>query len=73
MGRARERGELDRFEQEQLDFFERVRATYLQLAEQSSGRFRLIDASQPLEDVQQQLLKVCRELLTCWSVRHETL
>ena len=71
MSRARERGALDRFEQEQLEFFERVRATYLQLAEQSSGRFRLIDASQPLDQVQQQLLKVCRELLACWSVRHE--
>ncbi|MEP1471725.1 MAG: dTMP kinase [Halieaceae bacterium] len=71
MGRARERGALDRFEQEQLEFFERVRATYLQLAEQSSGRFRLIDASQSLDEVQQQLLKVCRELLTCWSVRQE--
>ena len=71
LARARERGELDRFEQEQMEFFERVRATYLQLAEQSSGRFRLIDASQPLEQVQQQLLKVCRELFTCWSVRQE--
>ena len=70
MARASERGELDRFEQEQLDFFERVRATYLQLAEESSGRFRLIDASRPLEEVQHQLHKVCRELLTCWSVRH---
>jgi len=70
MARAAERGELDRFEQEQLEFFERVRATYLQLAEESSGRFRLIDASRSLEEVQHQLHKVCRELLTCWSVRH---
>ena len=70
MARACERGELDRFEQEQLDFFERVRATYLQLAQESSGRFRLIDASRSLEEVQHQLHKVCRELLTCWSVRH---
>jgi dTMP kinase len=52
-----------------LDFFQRVRQTYLQLAEQSSGRFRVIDASQPLEGVQQQMLKVCRELLACWDVR----
>ena len=69
MQRALDRGELDRFEQEQLDFFQRVRQTYLQLAEQSSGRFRVIDASQPLEGVQQQMLKVCRELLACWDVR----
>ena len=69
MQRALDRGELDRFEQEQVDFFQRVRRTYLQLAEQSSGRFRVIDASQPLEGVQQQMLKVCRELLACWDVR----
>jgi len=70
MQRASERGELDRFEQEQVEFFERVRATYLKLAEESSGRFRLIDANQPLEEVQRQLNKVCRELMTCWGVRH---
>lgn len=70
MQRATERGQLDRFEQEQLEFFERVRATYLTLAEESSGRYRLIDASLPLPDVQRQLNKVCRELLTCWGVRH---
>ncbi len=70
MQRALERGQLDRFEQEQLEFFERVRATYLTLAEESSGRYRLIDASLPLDDVQRQLNKVCRELLTCWGVRH---
>ena len=71
MARARERGELDRFEREAADFFERVRAMYLQLAQESSGRYRIIDASVPLEQVQEQLLKVCRELLSCWGVRHQ--
>ncbi len=70
MARAQDRGELDRFELEQREFFERVRSTYLELAEQSSGRFRVIDAGRPLEAVQAQLLKVCRELLACWAVRH---
>ena len=70
MARARERGQLDRFEQEELAFFERVRATYLDLAENSSGRYRIIDASAPLEAVQQQLLKVCNDLTACWGVRH---
>jgi dTMP kinase len=70
MERAWGRGELDRFEQEDMEFFERVRASYLQLAQQSSGRYRVINASVPLEEVQQQLLKVCRELITCWGVRH---
>lgn len=70
MARASERGELDRFEREAIDFFERVRAMYLHLAQESSGRYRIIDASVPLEQVQEQLLKVCRELLSCWGVRH---
>lgn len=69
MERARGRGELDRIEQETLDFFERVRARYLQIAQRSSGRFRVIDASQSLEEVQQQLLKLGEELLSCWAVR----
>lgn len=69
MSRARERGELDRIEQEAIDFFERVRARYLQIAGRSSGRFHVIDASQPLESVQQQLLLLGQELLSCWSVR----
>ena len=69
MARARERGELDRIEQEAMDFFERVRATYLQLAEDSSGRYRVIDAGVALDEVQQQLLKIGRELLSCWGVR----
>ena len=70
MARAQGRGELDRFEREELAFFERVRRTYLELAETSSGRYRIIDASQSLENVQQQLLKVCHELTECWGVRH---
>ena len=69
MERARGRGELDRFEREELDFFQRVRDTYLQLARESSGRFRVIDASVPLAEVQLQLDIICAELLECWSVR----
>jgi dTMP kinase len=68
--RAQDRGALDRFEQEEVAFFERVRQTYLRLARESSGRFRVVDASQPLAAVQVQLDRVCAELLDCWGVRH---
>lgn len=68
MARARNRGELDRFEREELDFFERVRTAYLALAQSSGGRYRVIDAGQPLQQVQQQLGKVCAELLGSWGV-----
>lgn len=63
MERARGRGELDRFEREEVEFFERVRATYQQLAAESSGRYRLIDASLALADVQAELGRVVRDLL----------
>jgi dTMP kinase len=64
LARAGERGGLDRIEQETLDFFQRVRESYLQLARTSSGRYRVIDASVSLERVQQALQKVADELLS---------
>jgi len=54
--RARARGELDRIEQEQLAFFQRTRARYLQIAHSEPG-IVVIDASQPLPLVQQALLQ----------------
>ena len=50
--RANNRGDPDRFEQEQQDFFNRVRAGYLSLANENSDRYVVIDASQELQDVQ---------------------
>ncbi len=48
---ARGENVVDRFESETIDFFERVRAAYLQLAAASPQRFVVIDATQPLEVV----------------------
>ncbi|MDG2047334.1 MAG: dTMP kinase [Halioglobus sp.] len=69
MSRARGRGELDRFEQEDLDFFERVRISYLKQANDDSGRYRIIDASVSLDSVQQQLLAVGNEVFSYWRER----
>jgi dTMP kinase len=55
LARAGQRGALDRFEQEQFDFFERVRAAYLERAARDPGRYRVIDASLPLEQVQHRI------------------
>ncbi|MGC3873060.1 dTMP kinase [Halomonas sp. GXIMD04776] len=45
--------ERDRFEQERADFFTAVREAYLKRAEADPERFVIIDAAQPLQDVQQ--------------------
>jgi dTMP kinase len=70
MARADQRGERDRIEQEQAAFFQRVRQTYLQLAAEGSGRYRIIDAGQSLDEVEAQLAEACQALLACWGVRH---
>ncbi|HEI9843136.1 TPA: dTMP kinase [Morganella morganii] len=54
LARARSRGELDRIEQESLDFFRRTRARYLELAE-SDPRIVTIDASQSMDNVHQSI------------------
>ncbi|MDX2456114.1 MAG: dTMP kinase [Gammaproteobacteria bacterium] len=55
LARAGKRGALDRFEQEKVEFFERVRSAYLDMAQCYPERYRVIDAGQPLAAVQQQL------------------
>ena len=55
MARAVARGKLDRFEQEQQNFFEAVRQSYLQRAKDDPERFRMVNAQQALEDVQKGL------------------
>jgi dTMP kinase len=54
----------DRFEQEDLDFFARVRAVYLERATRYPQRIRLIDAGRTVGDIRKQLeeyiITVCR-------------
>ena len=63
MQRASERGELDRFEREQQQFFEAVRQAYLAQAAANPKRYRVVDASLPLAQVQKQLLAVINEMV----------
>jgi len=51
LARAGARGATDRIEAEDAAFFERVRAVYRERAAAEPGRFRIIDASQPLAAV----------------------
>jgi len=55
MGRVVRRGQTDRFEQEKQEFFERVRAVYLERTRQAPQRYLVIDASRDLEAVQAEL------------------
>ena len=51
LSRAKERAELDRFEQEELTFFNRVREGYLARAKEEPARWLIIDASKTLDEV----------------------
>lgn len=53
----------DRFEEEPARFFERVRATYLELAHAEPERIRIIDAGRGLAEVQGQVAAVLDSLV----------
>lgn len=57
MSRARARGELDRFEQEKLEFFARVREGYRILHEKNPERMIRLDATQSAEHVFEQAMQ----------------
>ena len=61
MARAAERGELDRFESEDIAFFQRVRQGFLDRAA-TADRYRVIDASQSLAQVQTQVRQIITSL-----------
>jgi dTMP kinase len=64
MSRAKNRGgQLDRFESEQIEFFNRVRQVYLQQAQQFPGRIKIIKADQALENVQNNIIEALKPLL----------
>lgn len=65
--RAGKRSTPDRFESEQAAFFEKVRQAYLALARQYPVRYRVIDAGQPLERVQQHIHEALSDFFTTLS------
>ena len=64
LARAKARGALDRFEQEEQAFFERVRRAYLERAAAFPDRYVVVDAAQALSEVQKSLEAV----MTNWSL-----
>ncbi len=67
LARARKRGETDRFEQQELDFFNKVREQYLNLAKQHPQRFRIIHAQHDLPTVQRQISQELDKILNARS------
>lgn len=61
MQRAKNRGALDRFEQEKMAFFQRIQESYRQLAEQNSQRIIRLDASQSAEQLFEKALSIIQE------------
>ncbi|HEY5603414.1 MAG TPA: dTMP kinase [Gammaproteobacteria bacterium] len=68
LARVGQRGGLDRFELEKAGFFARVRAVYLDRAKQFPGQYRIIDASQSVDAVRQQI----HQALTAFKDRLQT-
>lgn len=64
--RARARGDLDRIEQESLNFFNRTRARYLELAAEDSSIIT-VDATQPLDNVMGDI----RAAVTAWFAEQQ--
>ncbi len=54
---------LDRFEQEQQDFHQRVRNCYLERARRDPDRIKVIDASRPVNTIQLQLATLLEDFL----------
>ncbi|PKO54356.1 MAG: dTMP kinase [Betaproteobacteria bacterium HGW-Betaproteobacteria-2] len=52
----------DKFEQQDAAFFTRIRNAYLQRAEASPERFRVINGNQPIEKVEQALMQIIASL-----------
>ena len=62
LARARKRGELDRFEQEDLEFFQRIRDAYMERAMAMPSRYHVVDAALPLEVVSESVSRVLARL-----------
>lgn len=67
MMRARSRGASDRFEDSAMDFFRRVRDTYLECAKADPAHIRIIDASKDIDTVTAEITSI----LDGMDLRHD--
>ena len=64
MERVTQRGNKDRFENEKISFYQKVRQGYLNIAKQNVGRVSVIDANQTIEEVQKEITQILNSLLS---------
>ena len=62
LSRVKARGDLDRFEKEEIEFHKRIRNTYLDLATNNSNRIKIIDSSQKIESMLNNVKKAIEKL-----------
>jgi dTMP kinase len=61
--RARGRELFDRMENQTLDFYERVRQGYLEIARREPDRVKVVDGNQSIAALQQQIWELIRHVL----------
>ena len=61
--RAERKNGIDRLDSEDLDFYRRVRAAYLELAERHAERFVIVDSSGDVESTERQVRAALADLL----------
>lgn len=65
LARANNRSKADRFESETLEFFERARRMYLDLAAAEPARIKVINADRPLLQIQQDIAQLLASRNLC--------
>ena len=63
MQRTKKRSDADRFEREEINFFEKIRNTYLERAKNEPQRFRIINSASSLENVKEQIVSILKDFL----------
>ncbi len=63
MARVQKRGQLDRFECEKMEFFNKVRTGFLEIAKQQPERVKVVDAAQELPAVQESITQLIQNFI----------
>lgn len=61
--RTKKRSDADRFEREEINFFEKIRNTYLERAKNEPQRFRIINSASSFERVKEQIVAILKDFL----------